>query len=123
EDMNTRRFAIAGAAGILALGLAACGGSSDEGSGGSNGSDSGEDKGTIVLGYIPSWTDGLSTAYLLDNQFTQMGYTVEHQTVEDAAILYAGIAQGDIDMYPSAWSERTHRQYIDKYSDDIEDHG
>lgn len=118
--MNTRRFAIAGAAGLLALGLAACGGSSDEGSGDS---DSGDDKGTIVLGYIPSWTDGLSTAYLLDNQLTQMGYTVEHQTVEDAAILYAGLAQGDIDMYPSAWSERTHRQYMDKYSDDIEDLG
>ena len=29
----------------------------------------------------------------------------------------------DIDIYPSAWSEFTHKQYMDKYSDKIEDLG
>lgn len=38
-------------------------------------------------------------------------------------MLYAGLANGDIDIYPSAWSEKTHEQYMDKYSDDIEDLG
>src|SRR5690625_4599249 len=134
--MSIRRIAMAGSAGFLALALAACGGgSADPGDEpeDTNGAeeapeDDGEDApaedlGTITLGYIPSWTDGLSTAYLLDNLLTDIGYTVEHQTVEDAAILYAGLANGDIDMYASAWSERTHRQYMDEYADQLEDLG
>lgn len=129
--MSIRRIAMAGSAGFLALALAACGGGSgDNGNDDANGTEEnaggeggGEDLGTITLGYIPSWTDGLSTAYLLDNLLTDIGYTVEHQTVEDAAILYAGLANGDIDMYASAWSERTHRQYMDEYEDQLEDLG
>lgn len=109
------------AAGItaLGLGLAACGDSgSDSGDGDGEG-----DKGTITLGFIPSWSDGLSTAYLLDNQLTKEGYEVEMQTLTEAAPLYTALSQGDIDMYPSAWPEVTHKSYMDKYGDDIEDVG
>ena len=113
----SRRSALVGGAGLLGLGLAACG--SDGGDGGSGG-DGPEGK-TITLGYIASWTDGLSTAYLLDNRLTAMGYTVEHETIADAALLYAGLAQGDVNMYPSAWPEVTHADYMDKYGDNIED--
>src|SRR5699024_12657864 len=102
--MSIRRIAMAGSAGFLALALAGCGGGNgeteepeDNGAAeeapedgddteGDDGAAAG-DLGTITLGYIPSWTDGLSTAYLLDNLLTDIGYTVEHQTVEDAAIL------------------------------------
>lgn len=41
--------------------------------------------------------------------------------MSEAAILYAGVANGDIDVYPSAWPERTHKQYMDEYGDKIED--
>lgn len=109
--MITRRMLLAGTAGALALTLAACGG----------GSSAGGSSDTITLGYIPSWTDGLSTACLLDHQLTEMGYTVKHQHIDDAAVLYAGLAGGDIDVYPSAWSERTHESYMTKYGDRIED--
>ncbi|MDT0182600.1 glycine betaine ABC transporter substrate-binding protein [Microbacterium sp. ARD31] len=112
--------------GILALGAAAtltlagcAGGSDDTGSGGS-GSD---EMGTITLGYLPSWTDGLSTAYLLENQLEKLGYTVEMQELTEAGPLYAGLAQGDVDMYPSAWPELTHASYMEEYGDDIEDIG
>src|SRR5699024_363375 len=77
--------------------------------------------GTITLGYIPSWTDGLSTAYLLDNRLTAMGYDVEHEEISEAGVLYAGLAQGDVDMYPSAWPEVTHASYMEEYGDSIED--
>ncbi|MGO1481583.1 MAG: glycine betaine ABC transporter substrate-binding protein [Brachybacterium sp.] len=115
----TRRAALLGGAGLMGMGLAACG--SD--SGGSGGSDNGggEAGGTITLGYIPSWTDGLSTAYLLDNRLTAMGYTVEHEPITEAGVLYAGLAQGDVDMFPSAWPEVTHASYMEKYGDSIED--
>ncbi len=116
-NMRLSRKAIAttGVA-ALALGLAACGSSDDGGS-------DGESKGTITLGYIPSWTDGLSTAYLLEDQLTKQGYEVEMQTLTEAAPLYTALAQGDVDMYPSAWPEVTHKSYMDKYGKDIEDVG
>ena len=59
----TRRSALLGGAGLMGLGLAACSG----GDGGSDGGGSGGGD-TITLGYIPSWTDGLST---LDAKFTE----------------------------------------------------
>ena len=112
--------------GILAIGavaslaLAGCSGNSDTEAGGET--EMG-DCGTITLGYLPSWTDGLSTAYLLENQLGKLGYDVEMQTLTEAGPLYAGLAQGDVDVYPSAWPELTHAQYMDKYGDDIEDLG
>src|SRR5690625_6205570 len=102
----SRRSALLGGAGLLGLGLAACG--SDDSGSGDGGNGGGGGGGTITLGYIPSWTDGLSTAYLLDNRLTAMGYDVEHEEISEAGVLYAGLAQGDVDMYPSAWPEVTH---------------
>ena len=103
-----------GAVGALALTSCASGGDAGEGEG---------DLGTITLGYIPSWTDGLSTAYLLEDQLTKLGYTVEMQSLTEAGPLYAGLAQGDVDIYPSAWPELTHASYMEEYGDDIEDLG
>ncbi|GAA3606319.1 glycine betaine ABC transporter substrate-binding protein [Marihabitans asiaticum] len=125
--MTSRRFrttTAAASAALLGLTLAACGsddGGSDSGSGEGAG-DSG-DKGTITMGFIPSWTDGLSTAYLLEDQLGKLGYEVEMQTLTEAAPLYTALSQGDVDMYPSAWPEVTHKSYMDEYGDDIEDVG
>ena len=78
---------------------------------------------TVTLGFLPSWTDGLSTAYLLENQLGALGIDVQMQTLTEAGPLYAGLAQGDVDIYPSAWPELTHADYMDEYGDDIEDLG
>ncbi len=113
-----------GLTGALALGaaaslvLAGCtSGSSGDADGGSGSGD------TITLGFIPSWTDGLSTAYLLANQLEQLGYNVEMEELTEAGVLYAGLSKGDIDIYPSAWSEVTHAEYMDEFGDQIEDLG
>jgi len=116
---------------LLALGLAttlALAGCSGDASGGtgSGGSDSGAaggDKGTITLGFLPSWTDGLSTAYLLQDQLEKLGYDVEMKTLTEAGPLYTGLAQGDVDIYPSAWPELTHAEYMKTYGESIEDLG
>ncbi|QBR74052.1 glycine betaine ABC transporter substrate-binding protein [Microbacterium sediminis] len=105
-----------GAVGALALTSCASGGAGD-------GGDAEGDLGTITLGYIPSWTDGLSTAYLLEDQLTKLGYTVEMQTLTEAGPLYTALAQGDVDIYPSAWPELTHASYMEEYGEDIEDLG
>ena len=120
--MNKRHLTGAIALGATAsLALAGCATDGGE-STGSNG-DGGEDKGTITLGFIPSWTDGLSTAYLLEDQLGKLGYTVEMETLTEAAPLYTGLANGDVDMYPSAWPEVTHAKYMEEYGEDIEDLG
>lgn len=111
--------------GVLALGLtAACG--SDDGdttAGGSGDSGDGGGGGTITLGIIPSWTDGLSTAYLWKNVLEGEGYEVKIQELSEAAPLYTGVANGDVDVYPSAWPEVTHASYMEQYGDQIEDLG
>ena len=103
------------------LALAGCATGND--TAGGDGDSSAEDKGTITLGFLPSWTDGLSMAYLLQDQFEKLGYTVEMQTLTEAGPLYTGLAQGDVDMYPSAWPEVTHVEYMKEYGDDLEDLG
>lgn len=108
----------------LAGGLMLAGCASDgEGSGDDGASGDGEDLGTITLGFLPSWTDGLSTAWLLKDQLERIGYTVEFEELTEAAILYTGLANGDVDIYPSAWSELTHREYMEEYGDQLEDLG
>src|SRR5690606_25701808 len=64
-----------------------------------------------------------STAYLLKDQLEKLGYSVEMEDVVDAGPLYTALAQGDVDMYPSAWSEVTHAAYMEEYGDNIEDIG
>lgn len=99
---------------VVALAATACGsGSGDE---------DGDDK-TITLGIIPSWTDGLSTAHLWEAILEDEGYEVEIEEINDAAALYTAVANGDYDVYPSAWPEVTHASYMDKYGDDLEDLG
>ncbi|KEP74892.1 glycine/betaine ABC transporter substrate-binding protein [Microbacterium sp. SUBG005] len=118
--MNKRHLTATFALGsVAALALAGCA-SGNQAEGGSGGGDS---KGTITLGFLPSWTDGLSTAYLLEDQLEKLGYTVEMQTLTEAGPLYAGLAQGDVDIYPSAWPELTHADYMETYGDSIEDLG
>ncbi|WP_194239493.1 glycine betaine ABC transporter substrate-binding protein [Pseudactinotalea terrae] len=127
--IGRRQVVALGAAAALGLTLAACNpDNSDSGSNGSGDpttseSGGGEDMGTITLGYIPSWTDGLSTAHLLENKLEEAGYTVEHQELSDAGVLYTALAQGDVDIYPSAWPEVTHASYMEEYADQIEDLG
>lgn len=111
------------AAAALALAGCASGGTGGTGGGGDTDGAPGGDKGTITLGFLPSWTDGLSTAYLLKDQLEKVGYTVEMKTLTEAGPLYTGLAQGDVDIYPSAWPELTHKSYMDKYGKDIEDLG
>lgn len=113
-----RKTGAALSAGALALGLVACAGD-DAGDG--NGTAGGGD--TIRMGYLPSWSDGLSMAHILEGQLNEMGYEVEHVALSDAAVVYQGLANGDIDLYPSAWPEETHIEYAERYEDDYESLG
>ncbi|MGO1385441.1 MAG: glycine betaine ABC transporter substrate-binding protein [Arachnia sp.] len=119
---TSTRIGAALSAAALGLTLAACG-TDDTTTGEAADDTAAQDLGTITLGFLPAWTDGLSTAYLLENQLEEMGYTVEMETVGEAALLYQAISSSDVDMYPSAWPEVTHASYMEEYGDDIEDVG
>ncbi|MCO7219962.1 glycine betaine ABC transporter substrate-binding protein [Klenkia sp. PcliD-1-E] len=116
---STRTTRLVAGAAALALALSACGGSDDT----ADADAAGGDGGTVTLGYLPSWTDGLSTSYLWQHVLEERGYDVEMQELSEAGLLYAGLAGGDVDVYPSAWPEVTHADYMDEYGDDIEDLG
>ncbi|MCI2237099.1 glycine betaine ABC transporter substrate-binding protein [Paenibacillus sp. TRM 82003] len=111
------------AAGLIALGLTAtaCGGDEAD-TAATTGTDA-AGGGTVTLGFLPGWTDGLSTAYLWENVLESEGYTVEMTELSDAAPLYAGLAGGDVDVYPSGWPQVTHASYMEEYGEDIEDLG
>ena len=111
--------------GILALGL---GGSlalsgCSAGGGAATGPEGGTEKGTITIGYLPAWTDSLSNTFLLQDQLEKLGYTVELETLTEAGPLYTGLAEGDIDIYPSAWIDVAQASYWERFSDDLEDLG
>lgn len=105
--------------------IAGCGNGDDSGDAptGEAPEGNGAEDNTIVLGFLPSWTDGLATAYLLENQLEKLGYEVEMEELTEAAVLYTGLAEGAIDVYPSAWSEKTHASYMERYGDQLEDLG
>ncbi|MDT0157682.1 glycine betaine ABC transporter substrate-binding protein [Microbacterium sp. ARD32] len=105
---------------ISALALAGC--ASDTAEPGDGGSAS-DEKGTITLGFLPTWTDGLSMAYLAQDQLEKLGYKVDLEEMTDAGPLFTGVANGDFDVYPSAWPQVTHADYMKKYADDLEDLG
>ncbi len=125
-----RRTMALAAAMTLTVSLAACGdnGGDDAAGGGDaagDGAEGGAEGGgeTITLGFIPSWTDGLSTAYLLEDQLEEAGFTVEMEEISEAGPLFAALAEGDVDIYPSAWPEVTHASYMEEYGDQLEDLG
>src|SRR5690625_2078111 len=99
----SRRAALAGGAGMLGLGLAACSGATSSEAG---------DGDTITIGYMPSWTDTTVMAFLQKTQLERLATTVEFEGFTDAAISYAARSEGDIDLSSSAWPDVTHPAYM-----------
>lgn len=80
-------------------------------------------KGAVTLGYLPSWSEGLVSASLLSAELEESGYSVETEVYGDPEGLYSALASGEIDIYPSAWPERTHAFFVEKHAGEIESVG
>lgn len=113
---RTRTLALTALAIAGSLTLAGC--TPGDGPGGAS-----EEKKTITLGYLPSWTDSLSNSFLLQDQLEKLGYEVEMKTLTEAGPLYTALANGDIDIYPSAWIDVAQAGYWERFEDDLEDLG
>ena len=113
--MSINAFRVLGGAllaGTMAVSLSACG----------SGPGEGDDK-TISIGIIAPWSDTRVAAALMAYQAESLGYSVELEDLSDPPLLFAAVAQGDVDVYASAWSERNHKEFVDRYGDQLEDLG
>mgnify|MGYP000000259318 FL=1 len=107
---SRRTFTTALASLTAAGALSACGRSSGGGK-------------RLRLGFLPSWSDGLSMTHLLKTQLEKAGYQIKLTDLSEAGPLYAGLSQGAVDLFPSAWPDVTQKDYMDKYRKYIEDLG
>ena len=123
RHLNTPLRLFAAVAALL-LALAACGGGGDSGGGeaGGGGGGGAEDK-NVNFGVIQGWTDQTATTALLQVILEEQGYTTKTTDMSDNALMYTGLAKGDIDVLSSAWIERTHISFWERYGKDIADVG
>ncbi|GLY78648.1 ABC transporter permease/substrate binding protein [Actinoallomurus iriomotensis] len=75
----------------------------------------------ITIGYIP-WDEDIAVTQLWKTELEKRGYQVTLRQV-DAGPLFAGLGQGDIDLFLDAWLPSTHADYYNKYKNKIEDIG
>ncbi|MEN1966659.1 glycine betaine ABC transporter substrate-binding protein [Lentibacillus sp. N15] len=97
--------------------LTACGGN-DEGSTetGKNGADLGDKDITLVS---DTYVEAEASTYLAKQALEKVGYNVKVTDV-DLGPMFASIADGSGDASLTAWLPNTHKEYWDKYSDQIE---
>lgn len=88
----------------------------------SNESAEGDDK-ELTLGYMTAWSDMLLMANLIEHVASEQGYSFEHTEVNDVAAVYTAVSNGDIDIVPSSWPERTNKDQWERFKDNIEDVG
>lgn len=77
---------------------------------------------TANLVYV-NWAEGVAYTHLAKVVLEdKMGYEVEI-TAADVAPAYTSIAQGDMDAFMETWLPVLHKDYVEKYQDDIIDLG
>lgn len=87
-----------------------------------NGSDGTKGKQTVKLGYV-NWSEGIAmtnlVAAILEDK---MGYQVD-MTLADVAPLFTSISSGNTDVFLDTWLPVTHKSYMEKYGEDIDNLG
>ncbi|MEK5382728.1 glycine betaine ABC transporter substrate-binding protein [Niallia sp. FSL W8-0635] len=89
----------------------------------SQGKDSGgnesSNKETITFGVTP-WTSTIPPTKVAKLLLEDMGYTVAEKNA-DAGGVYTGLSRGDLDVFMDAWLPDMHANYMDRYSNQLED--
>ncbi|MFR9728756.1 glycine betaine ABC transporter substrate-binding protein [Saccharopolyspora sp. MS10] len=105
----TALFALLAAVVLLAAG---CGGRTPE---------TGQQEKRIVIGYI-AWDEAIAVSNLYKVVLERQGYQVRLTELE-AGPTYAGLAQGNVDLFLDSWLPQTHADYWAQYHDRLEDLG
>lgn len=77
------------------------------------------DKPSLKIGYVNGWDDSVAATHVAGEILrSKLGYKVELQPVEPA-IMWQGVARGDLDVTLSAWLPATHGEYFAKLKDKV----
>ena len=77
------------------------------------------DKPTLKIGYVNGWDDSVAATHVAGEILKEkLGYGVELKPVEPA-IMWQGVARGDLDATLSAWLPATHGEYYAKLKDKV----
>jgi glycine betaine/proline transport system substrate-binding protein len=78
------------------------------------------DKINLKIGYVNGWDDSVAATHVAAEILqSKLGYSVELKPVEPA-IMWQGVARGDLDATLSAWMPATHGEYYEKLKDKVE---
>jgi glycine betaine/proline transport system substrate-binding protein len=76
-------------------------------------------KPTLSIGFVNGWDDSVAATYVAGEILqSKLGYEVKLKPVEPA-IMWQGVARGDLDASLSAWMPATHGEYYAKLKDKI----
>ncbi|WP_031088946.1 glycine betaine ABC transporter substrate-binding protein, partial [Streptomyces sp. NRRL S-15] len=90
--------------------------------GGAGGSQQGKDAGkTVNMGYFP-WDEAIASTYLWQNMLEDRGYRTTVKQL-DPGPLYTGLAQGQLDVQFDSWLPTTHKDYWNRYKENLVDLG
>ncbi|MGX5723853.1 glycine betaine ABC transporter substrate-binding protein [Metapseudomonas otitidis] len=77
------------------------------------------DKPTLKIGYVNGWDDSVAATHVAGEILKErLGYGVDLKPVEPA-IMWQGVARGDLDATLSAWLPATHGEYYEKLKDKV----
>jgi len=108
---SKRLTALLAALAALILVAASCGGETG----------TGQESKRIKIGYI-AWDEDVAVTYLFKQILEDRGYQVDITELEVGQI-YAGLAQGNPDLFLDAWLPATHADYWNQYGSQLEDLG
>lgn len=78
------------------------------------------DKPELKIGFVNGWDDSVATSHVAAEILqSKLGYNVKMLPVEPA-IMWNGVARGDLDITLSAWLPVTHGEYYAKVKDKVE---
>ena len=77
----------------------------------------------LRLGFLPVMERWAVHDPPAQDQLEKAGYQIKLMDLSEAGPLYAGLSQGAVDLFPSAWPDVTQKSYMDKYRTYIEDLG
>ena len=99
--------------------LAGC--ASDGGDTNDTGENNTENDGERVVnfGYV-NWAEGVAMTHVVKAILEdELDYEV-NATMADAGVVFTSLADGDTDFFIEGWLPVTHKDYIDRYGDDLE---
>ena len=72
----------------------------------------------ITMAYVDGWASGVAMTHVAQVILEQNGYNVDTKAAA-VDLVYASMAQGDVDVFMEAWLPVTHESKVAKFGDKI----